>query len=205
MREETKQRVFDAADALAAQLGKAPSNSQVADRLGSGSNGTISPAMKEWRENYTAQRKMAGVEVPSDVVEAFSAASKLVLGSTWAAAVEYADRTLAGERAKMAEDQEELKTEMDNADFDRDAARDESASLKEQVTSLTTEVNVNIGLSEKLAIAATARDVAEAQNVELRSWLASEKERNQGLDAKLSALQAENSGMKARLAILETK
>ncbi len=61
----SKQEIIDAAEKLAAE-GVNPSMQAVRDRLGGGSFATISPVLREWKENREATT-VAVLEMPSDV------------------------------------------------------------------------------------------------------------------------------------------
>src|SRR5690606_40605394 len=61
----SKQEIIDAAEQLVAE-GVNPSMQAVRERLGGGSFATISPVLREWKENREATT-VAVLEMPSDV------------------------------------------------------------------------------------------------------------------------------------------
>lgn len=126
----TKEQVFDAAEAIAAEGGN-PTVTRIRAWCKGGSPNTITPLLREWRETRQDSPVSAAPDLPDPVAASFRAA--------WSAAYSEASRQLEGERAALEQaqrdmDQEraELSAEIDRLDTALDTAGKETATALEQ-------------------------------------------------------------------------
>ena len=165
----TKEQIFAAADALAAE-GLRPTLVAVRQRVG-GSYSTISPALNEWKARQAAKDLPMREAAPQAVTEKLSELGAEV----WAIALDLANGRLAAEREALETARAEL-----------EAARQEAAELADQLTAELDEAKARItameaaeaaakgeieALREKLAAADTRAATAEARADELRTEL----------------------------------
>ena len=143
----TRDAVFEAAEELAAQLGKAPTQSQVREALGGGSFTTIGPFMKEWESARAEQSESRETPVPDSVQQALAE----VAGRLWKVAS--AEAALGVEAARREVE-----------DMRRDAAAEE-ASAAEAIGIVEGERDAALVHVEGLTadLNATRADLAQVQ------------------------------------------
>lgn len=168
----TRELVFEAAEALVAELGgKSPSVRRVRERLGGGSPNAITEFLREWRDTQVAIRSAATIQVDDATLRAIETQLK---------AVSEAARADLQERLRMAEADieeltavgRELETRVAGLTAEFAAAKDELQQRCGEIRQLTADVEKTSALAaEEVAIARDAieheRRAAEAAKVEL--------------------------------------
>ncbi|WP_343230627.1 DNA-binding protein [Xanthomonas euvesicatoria] len=124
----TKDQIWKIADQLDAD-GVKPTLSAVRKKLGSGSYTTIQDAMNEWKQRKLQKTQPVVEPPPPDVVEAVG----VLAAEIWTVARTAAERALAGDREKLAEEftalQEQVRESLEVAD----QLNEEAELLRQQV------------------------------------------------------------------------
>ncbi|TBW93065.1 DNA-binding protein [Xanthomonas citri] len=111
----TKDQIWKIADQLDAD-GVKPTLSAVRKKLGSGSYTTIQDAMNEWKQRKLQKTQPVVEPLPPDVVEAVG----VLAAEIWTVARTAAERALAGDRERLAEEftalQEQVRESLEVAD-----------------------------------------------------------------------------------------
>ena len=185
----TRERIFKAADKLAAQ-GETPTLEAVR-RIVGGSFTTLGPALRAWRERQAAESAApAAGEAPGPLQEQLQE----FLGRLWAAAAEQAERrtreeraALQRERTAMEESQRELADTADGLARRNEDLQERCGELEEETRRLRSDLQ---GAREGEV---RARSAAEAQGRvadELRAQLAAARESfGTGLLERVEALE----------------
>lgn len=124
IKQEIKDKIISAANALLAEGVEAPTNEQVREYMGGGSLSHISPVMREWRDARKSE-VTAALEIPADLKKVIETS----LGQVWAAASKLASATIDTIR-------EEADAAIDAATGERDEALSEITRLEEYIAGL---------------------------------------------------------------------
>jgi len=157
----TVEEIWQAADALDAE-GTRPTLAAVRKKLGRGSFTTIQDAMTQWKQREQESRTASDRPPPAEVGErAHALAAEL-----WVVALSTADRTLAGERERMAEQDAMLRTQLAEAAEAADELGAEVERLKQDLVDARAQCT-----AQKLALAdlAEAKRSAEAEGDRLKA------------------------------------
>lgn len=106
----TVEEIWRAADALDAE-GIRPTLAAVRKKLGRGSYTTIQDAMSQWKHRQLDSKRASIEPPPAEVDEQ----ARMLAAELWTLALSAADRTLAGERERMAEEEVILRSQLAEA------------------------------------------------------------------------------------------
>ena len=178
---ETKQKVFEAADKLAAE-GTKPTLERVREILNGGSYTTLSKYMKEWRHAQREQEK----DIPVDIPEEVETLGKSAIEQIYTVAQKVAQEALDFERDALHQanqEHEEARAEAatlaDQADAQLQEARAEITALTKLVKDMETNLEEAIGKAESYA-----QELTQTQQT-----LASERSTRVGLENLRDQLQ----------------
>lgn len=173
----TVEEIWRAADALDAE-GIRPTLAAVRKKLGRGSYTTIQDAMSQWKLRQQDSKRASSKPPPAEVDERARALS----AELWTLAVCSADRALAGERERMAEEEavlrsqlaeaaeaaDELGAEIERLAHDMAEVRSQAAAQEEMIAELTEARRSSAAETGRLeaAAAAAAVDAKEARAAE---------------------------------------
>ncbi|SCY62579.1 DNA-binding protein [Thiohalorhabdus denitrificans] len=121
--EEQRQRIFEAADALA-ERGERPTLAAVRDELGGGSYTTISEGMQAWRA--ARQPRPEEATLPGELAEQARAQA----AELWQAARKLAREEVEAERAALHQDREAMEQAQQEAARAADRAVEEAERLR---------------------------------------------------------------------------
>ncbi|RBG54601.1 KrfA [Xanthomonas oryzae pv. oryzae] len=124
----TKDQIWKIADQLDAD-GVKPTLSAVRKKLGSGSYTTIQDAMSEWKQRKLQKTQPVVEPPPPDVVEAVG----VLAAEIWTVARTAAERALAGDREKLAEEFTSLQEQVRESLEVADQLNEEVELLRQQV------------------------------------------------------------------------
>lgn len=197
----TKEQIFAAADALAAE-GKRPTLESIRQITG-GSYSTISPALNEWRARQAAKASPIREAAPQAVADRMAE----VGAEVWSIALELANARLAAEREALDKARGELEDERNEATelADRLAAQVEElqsrlASIEAAEQAARTEAGE---LRQALAEAREQARIAEARADELRAELDHAHQDAQQARDTLTAAREEAAGLRGQLEALK--
>lgn len=159
----TREAVFEAADELAVQLGKPPTQSQVRDALGGGSFSTIGPLVKEWELARSEQIDARDTDIP----EAVQAALAEVAGRLWKVASSEAALGVEAARREVEDMKRVALAEAASASEAIRIVEGEREAALEHVDSLTVDLSAAraelVKVQDHLREQSEARVRAEAQ------------------------------------------
>lgn len=124
VRQEIKEKIIGAANALAAEGNESPTNDQVRERMGGGSLSHISPVMREWRESRKSE-VAAALEIPADLKKVIETS----VGQVWATASKLASASIEAVR-------QDAEVAIEAATAERDEALEEVRRLEEKLVQL---------------------------------------------------------------------
>ncbi|MEX3614439.1 MAG: DNA-binding protein [Burkholderia gladioli] len=124
----TRDAVWKIADELNAE-GIKPTLNAVRKKLGAGSFTTISDAMTEWKERQREKALPAVEPLPAELTGAVNH----LAGEIWTTARQAAERSLAGERERLASEQTELREQAAEAVELADGLAEEAEGLRKQL------------------------------------------------------------------------
>lgn len=184
MKAELKDQVFRAADELFADGNLKPTNTDVRERIGSGSLSHISPLMSEWRKLRIDSSKEK-VSIPEDI----QMLADSTLHQLWSSAHKLANKTLEVVRGEHTKELDEKRAELGEL-------LNEIERLECELESRASE----LALSQQKELAAASK--SEALSVELSALnerLSNRETLLQDKDAQISSLTKNQSELIGRL------
>lgn len=191
VRQEIKEKIVGAANALAAEGNESPTNDQVRERMGGGSLSHISPVMREWRESRKSE-VAAALEIPADLKKVIETS----VGQVWATASKLASASIEAVR-------QDAEVAIEAATAERDEALEEVRRLEEKL------IQLEEAASEKDQVIADLQDeLKESQKERLdltgrcstiSTRLEDRDEQLKSLKAELKEVRADNKALQADL------
>jgi hypothetical protein len=198
----TKEIVFAAADALIAR-GEEPTLEAVRTETGTGSNGTIAPIMRAWREDRAKTRQVQAAPIPEEVAQQLA----LFGGRVWGVATAVAEANLAPQREALAREKAEAQRSVDELQ----TALDEQEIVAEGLEEARKTADVARGAAEKARDAAVELSLSYERKiggleVEVRHAREAAQEAEnkiKGMQQIINNFDAERTKLNARIKELE--